>query len=84
MRHFWLIVAITCLVGCVQQNQYDKVWSNYEWLPPGAEGSNPYAIPPAPYPSYRGNYPVYDNDSDYVQPYGWGVCGGANNLGNCE
>ena len=75
-------MTILLLIGC-KQNKYDEVWHNYEWLPPGAENSNPYVLTPQHQRGY-GNYPYYDNDAEYVQPRGWGMCNGTNNLGNCE
>lgn len=82
MRFTSVLFSFLLLFAC-QSGQRGDVWKNYEWLPPGAESSNPYVMPEGNYRGY-GGYPTYDNDSDYVQPYGWGMCGGANNLGNCE
>ncbi|GEM_PF-4816895 len=83
MRFTLTLIVTLWLLGC-KQNSYDKVWSNYEWLPPGSEGTNPYTLPPRYAPSGYGRYPTYDNDADYVQPRGWGLCGNSGNLGNCE
>lgn len=83
MRTICFLAMICLLFGCAKQNTYDKVWSNYDWLPPGTENSNPYVVQqPGSY--YRGYPQVYDNDTDYVQPYGWGMCNGVNSLGTCE
>lgn len=89
MRALCFAAVICLLCGCAKQNAYDEVWSNYDWLPPDAEYTNPYLIPnntQPTYPStYRGPaYPTYDNDADYIQPRSWGMCSGTNNLGGCE
>ena len=85
MRALYLAAVICLLSGCAEQKAYDKLWSNYDWLPPDAQDNNPYAIR-RPYPSpqqQRYPAPAYDNDSDYVQPYNWGMCGSSSNLGSC-
>ena len=79
MRIFLTLLLVLLLTSC-QKKQYGEVWKEYDWLPQGAEYSNPYAIPRQD----RSQAYPYDNDYDYVPPQGWGMCSGSDNLGNCE
>lgn len=85
MRYILIFLCVFTVFGC-RQKGYDKVWSTYDWLPAGAESSNAYSIPNNAYRGYGGGYstqPVYDNDSDYMQPRGFGICNSGNYLA-CE
>ena len=76
MRIFCLIAVIFHLSACAKQRAHNEIWRTYDWLPADAEYSNPYDIP-------SNDNPYYDNDADYIQPHGWGMCNGSNNLGSC-